>query len=227
MNRWSSPQTVHGFVQAAPNERLLQFAAEERPRAGRGVLLDIGCGAARNALPLADAGWTVLGTDTSRPMLDAAVQKARAASPRPGVGFVEAAMDALPVADRSVDLIVAHGIWNLARSGEEFRRAVAEAARAARPRAGLFLFTFSRHTLPAEVSPVAGERFVFTEFAGEPQCFLTADEIVAELGAAGFHPDQAVPLRELNRPAGPVRTISGPVIYEGAFRFDASSAAPG
>ena len=52
-------------------------------------------------------------------------------------------------------------------------RAVDEAARVAKPGAGLFVFTFSRHTLPAETLPVAGEPFVFTQFSGEPQCFLT------------------------------------------------------
>ena len=225
--RWSAPQTVAGFARGAPNESLLRFAAQRLPGAGRRTLLDIGCGAARNALPLAEAGWTVVGTDNSRPMLDAALQKVRTTAATPRIQFVEANMDALPVASRSVDLVVAHGIWNLARSGEEFRRAVAEAARVATPGAGLFLFTFSRNTLPPDCAPVDPGTFVFTQFAGEPQCFLTAEEIVSELGVAGFRPDPAVPLRELNRPAGPVRTISGPVIYEGAFRLAASGAGPG
>ena len=224
--RWSAPQTVAGFARGAPNEALLRFAAQQWPGAGRPTLLDIGCGAARNALPLAEAGWTVVGTDNSRPMLEAALQKARTSAATPRIQFLEASMDALPVASRSVDLVVAHGIWNLAGSVDEFRRAVAEAARVARPGAGLFLFTFSRNTLPADCAPVDPGTFVFTQFAGEPQCFLTAEEVVAELGAAGFTADPALPLRELNRPAGPVRTVSGPVIYEGGFRR-VSSAAPG
>ena len=224
MMRWSAPQTVAGFVQAAPNQMLLRFAEEESSRASGRTLLDIGCGAARNARPLAASGWNVLGTDTSRPMLEAAVEKASAAATQGRLHVVEAAMDALPVPDRSVDLLVAHGIWNLARSGAEFRRAVREAARAARPGAGLFLFTFSRQTLPPDALPVPGETFVFTQFAGEPQCFLTAEEIVTELASAGFHSLPDWPLRELNRPTGPVRTISGPVIFEGVFqRADHSS----
>lgn len=216
--RWSAPQTVAGFVQAAPNQELLRFAEQELVRSGDRRLLDIGCGAARNALPLAESGWNVLGTDTSRPMLAAGVQRARTAATSARIQFVEAAMDALPAADGSMDLLVAHGIWNLARSGDEFRRALREAARVARPGAGLFLFTFSRNTLPADAAPIEPGSFVFTQFAGEPQCFLTSEEIVRELGCAGFQPVEAWPLRELNRPAGPVRTISGPVIYEGAFR---------
>jgi hypothetical protein len=124
----------------------------------------------------------------------------------------------LPVADGSVDLVIAHGIWNLARSGAQFRAAVREGARAARPGARLFLFTFSRTTLPAPALPLAGERFVFTQFSGEPQCFLTAEQLIEELSTAGFTADDDVPLTELNRPApGRVRTGGPPVIYEGTF----------
>jgi hypothetical protein len=60
---------------------------------------------------------------------------------------------------------------------------------------------------------------VFTQFSGQPQCFLTAEQLLEELAAASFFPDPGVPLRELNRPApGALRTAGGPVIYEGGFR---------
>jgi hypothetical protein len=82
----------------------------------------------------------------------------------------------------------------------------------------LFVFTFSRHTLPADAAPVPGEPFVFTQFSGQPQCFLTEAQLREELAAAGFDPDPAVPLREYNRPAGATAQICGPVIYEALFR---------
>jgi SAM-dependent methyltransferase len=128
-------------------------------------------------------------------------------------------MDRLPLRDASVDLVVAHGIWNLARSAAEFRRAVAEAARVARPGAGLFLFTFSRETLDPGDLPVPGEEFVFTQFAGEPQCFLTEPEVLDELLRHGFEKDPPGPLTEYNRSvAGPSFARGGPVILEGTFR---------
>ena len=208
---------VHGFVQSPPNDTLLRFAEGERLRLARPLAVDIGCGAARNALPLARAGWRVVGTDNSRPMLDAARDRAGAAAPNRML-LVEAPMAALPVADASADLVVAHGIWNLARSSREFRLGVSEAARIARPGAGLFLFTFSRDTLPVSAQPVPGERFVFTQFSGDPQCFLTRDEILDELRVAGFTPDGAVPLTELNARTG-IIPARGPVIFQGAFRL--------
>ena len=72
---------------------------------------------------------------------------------------------------------------------------------------------------PADAKPVAGESFVFTQFAGEPQCFVTEDQPLAELDAVGFEPNPAVPLREVNRrPPGTLTVAGPPVIYQGAFR---------
>lgn len=211
---------VAGFARSSPNPVLMAFAGAEIRRVPGGRALDIGCGAARNAVPLAKQGWRVLGLDRSRPMLEAAVERSRLEDVEGRVSVARASMDRLPIGDRSCDLLVAHGIWNLASSSAEFRRAVGEAARVAAPGAGLFLFTFSRHTFPPGILPVDGEPFVFTEFSGEPQCFLTAEQLLGELRSAGFAPDPAVPLTEYNRrPEGALRGGGPPVIYECAFRF--------
>ena len=211
---WSAPDTVAGFVKSAPNPVLMRYAERRKPDLAEARVLDIGCGAGRNAVPLAAQGWHVVGTDSSWPMLHAA--SARRVDRR--LQLVMAPMHAIPLATGIADLIVAHGIWNLARSAREFRQGVGEAARVARSGAALFVFTFSRTTLPVDVEPVAGEAFVFTQFSGAPQCFLTSQQLLAELGAAGFTPDPDLPLRELNRPSpGSLPTAGGPVIYEGGF----------
>lgn len=218
VSRWSTPGTVSGFASSPPNPVLVAFAERHLARTPGGRALDVGCGAARNAVPLAAMGWDVVGVDLSWPMLEAAAGRAAGDGVGSRVHLVQAAADALPLADRTADLVVAHGIWNLAASSAEFRAAVAEAARVARQGAGLFVFTFSRHTLPPGAEPVAGERFVFTQFSGQPQCFLTRDELFAELGAAGFVPEASVPLTEHNRRDRPSLGGGPPVIYEAAFR---------
>jgi SAM-dependent methyltransferase len=216
---WSRPDTVAGFVSSPPNDVLLNAAAKELGLIKKGRLLDIGCGAGRNAVPLARMGWDVLGTDLSRPMLVAAGARVAAGDDCGRFWLALAPMEHLPVAAHSIDFVVAHGIWNLAPSGETFRRAVAEAGRVARPGAALFVFTFSRHTLPSGAEPVPGEDFVFTQFSGQPQCFLTEEQLLEELSAAGFHLEPGVSIREYNRPQ-PDALIRGrgPVIYEGLFR---------
>jgi SAM-dependent methyltransferase len=227
---WSAPDMVAGFAQSSPNPVLMRFASDELMRGGATIAIDIGCGAGRNAVPLARMGWRVLGIDLSMPMLEAAALRARDEGLGHSVTLALAPMEALPVPEAVFDLVVAHGIWNLAPSAAVFRRAVREAARVARPGAGLFVFTFSRNTIPPEVDPVPGEPFVFTQFSGAPQCFLTEQQLIDELDAAGFTLDPGVPVTEYNRPrAGAVRLRpsgapaketggSPPVIYEAAFR---------
>ena len=222
---WSEPRTVSGFVQSPPNTVLVEFASAELARAANRRALDVGCGAGRNALPLARLGWRTVGTDLSWPMVAAALERARSEQLLDWFQPVLAPMDSLPARDRSVGLLVAHGIWNLARSAVEFRRAVGEAARVASPGAALFVFTFSRNTLPASARPVDGEPFVFTQFSGERQCFLTESQLVDELGRAGFSLDPALPIRELNLPRpGQLQAGKAPVIFEAAFRRELQGA---
>ena len=231
---WSTASTVSGFVASPPNATLMAFAQRRLVHPGLRAL-DIGCGAARNLLPLAEQGWDVVGVDLSRPMLAAARDRfsgsrvpgfsgsgsgSGSSSSSGSLVLAMAPMDALPVASGTVDLIVAHGIWNLARSGAEFRAAVQEAARVARPDAALFVFTFSRRTLPTAALPVPGETFVYTQFSGQPQVFLTADQLTRELSRAGFTPDPAVPLTEHNVPRpGSLTAQAAPVIFEAAYRY--------
>lgn len=216
--RWTDAGTVAGFETGQPNQVLLEFARRFAQAGAAPRCLDIGCGAARNALPLAALGFRVSATDLSAPMLEGAKRRILGTRPQPAIDLVRAPMAPLPFADASFDLIVAHGIWNLARSGAEFRAALAESARVSRPGAGLFVFTFSRRTLPPTAVPDEGERFVFSSWNGEPQCFLTEPELLRELASAGFERTDSGPLTEYNVPRpGELRTGGPPVIYEGTF----------
>ena len=214
---WSAPETVDGFKSAHPNPVLMEYARTLLSRRPAGYALDIGCGAGRNAIPLAQAGYRVLGIDLSAAMLRAAREKANA-EPGARCTFSLASMTALPLVSRTMDLIVAHGIWNLARSDEEFRAGVREAARVAADSARLFVYTFSRRSLPDAAPATAGQRFIFRGSSGDEHCYLTREALTSELADVGFQPDSGVPLVEHNAPRpGAVRLASGPVFLEAAF----------
>ena len=57
---WSAPEMVAGFASSAPNAVLMRFAEAELRGLEHGAVLDIGCGAGRNALPLMAQGWDVV-----------------------------------------------------------------------------------------------------------------------------------------------------------------------
>jgi ubiquinone/menaquinone biosynthesis C-methylase UbiE len=182
---WTDAGTVDGFKTAPPNPTLIDYArrllGDRRPAHA----LDIGCGAGRNAVPLATLGWTVTGIDFSRPMLEGA--RTRAAGMALQVAL--ATFERLPVRDACCDLVVAHGIWNLASSDDQFRTGLREAARVARPGARLFVATFRRQKLL---------------LSGLAHYVVTDDQLRQELAAAGFDGDPDLPLR-------------GSVILEGGF----------
>src|SRR6476659_6547545 len=93
---WESPATVRGFSTGSPNPALMECARGELARTGNVGAIDIGCGAGRNAVPLAAQGWQVLGLDLSWPMLLAAANRAREESVGERCRVAQAAMHRLP-----------------------------------------------------------------------------------------------------------------------------------
>lgn len=215
---WDRPETVAGFSAAAPNQILMAWV-RQRSRGLPLSILDIGCGAGRNAVPLAQAGHHVTGIDLSLPMLEAARQRATREGVAESCTFLEGTMEKLPVPAASFDVVVAQGVWNLAGSDLQLVAAMAEAARAARTGAGLFVFTFSRKTLAEDLRPLPGQRQIYHQFSGTPQAFVTEEELDGLLASAGFVREVPGPLTEYNRkgplPAG--TAARQPVIWEGTW----------
>jgi ubiquinone/menaquinone biosynthesis C-methylase UbiE len=105
-------------------------------------VLDVPCGFGRHSIPLAQAGYRVVGTDRSQALLDEARRRAGE-----GPEFVRADYREMPFADASFDAAL-----NLYTSigflgDEEDTRALAEIGRVLRPGAPLVIETMHRDRL--------------------------------------------------------------------------------
>lgn len=92
------------------------FDALDAPAGARAV--DIGCGPGRASLVLAAAGLDVLAVDTHQPFLDELDTAARAAGVRDRIRTCNAPMEALPLADASVDVVWSEGAAYIMGFGE-------------------------------------------------------------------------------------------------------------
>lgn len=98
--------------------------------------LDVGCGAGREAVFLAEYGFRAVGVDLSREALRIAAKRAQEAGVE--VDWREGNALRLPVEDQTVDLINDRGCFHLIPE-EDRSRYAAEAARVLKPGGRLFL----------------------------------------------------------------------------------------
>lgn len=118
-------------------EQILPLAAEEL--AGFGRVLDVGCGDGQLSRLAAAQGSEVVGVDPTRSCLDVAVERGGA------VVYARAEAAALPLADASVDAVVACLVFEHVDAVDA---AIAEVARVLRP-GGRFAFFLNHPILQA------------------------------------------------------------------------------
>jgi SAM-dependent methyltransferase len=114
---WYEAEFVQSDHYAANREIVLRLLG-----AGSGRLLDVGCGGAAHAAAYEDAGWQVIGVDSSQEQLRFARER--------GVEVVRADAAALPFGDAAFDAAVA--TW-LHTDVEDFAAVVREVVRVLRP----------------------------------------------------------------------------------------------
>ncbi|NNM53475.1 MAG: class I SAM-dependent methyltransferase [Spirochaetales bacterium] len=215
---WDRPDVVAGFASSSPNAVLMAWV---RKRSGGLPLtiVDIGCGAGRNSIPLAQDGHRIKGVDRSEPMIEAARRRAMDEGVGERCEFHVTTMDRLLIPDQCADIVIAHGIWNLSTTDQELKNAIQEAARIAKPGSGLFVFTFSLDTLADDLQPTPGQIYVYHQFSGSFQVFLSEAELDQLLDNAGFDRESTKPLTRYNYQGSPApgTTSNRPVIWEGTW----------
>jgi tRNA (cmo5U34)-methyltransferase len=113
-------------------------------------VLDVGCGAGNWTLRLMERLPTLAATlmDLSRPMLDRAEQRVRAAGIT-DVATLQADVREATFADGSFDLIVAGAVLHHLRGGDEWRAVFASFHRWLRPGGSVWVYDMVTHGVPA------------------------------------------------------------------------------
>jgi SAM-dependent methyltransferase len=217
---WEQPEQVEQFAKRDPDHRLIELT-KQYADPGSVRVLDLGCAGGRNVELLLRAGFDTHALDGSRGMVDATrarvtnLVSAEELTRRIFQGRID---DLSFAADRSFDLMVALGIFQVAQTDDEWERALAEAARVLRPGGRALVSNFAPGTGPLDTPPrkVEGTRLVYEGFRAGPTCLLTAAEVDAEFRRIGLIPE--VPTETVERHTEDQRRVTVNALYRKAER---------
>ena len=193
---WDSVEIVERFAAREPDVRLMELL-REYPEPSKTRVLDIGCAAGRNAVPLARAKFDYQAIDASPAM---AARTRERLAPILGAGEAQrrirvGRMDDLSfAAGGAFDLVVALGIYHCAQSRAEWDRALSETARVLAPGGRLLVsvFTPETDTTGRGTHPVPGEPDVYVGFESDERHVLvdaeTLDRDMARFGLTPLEP---------------------------------------
>jgi SAM-dependent methyltransferase len=165
---WNARYAASDLVWGAEPNRFVAAELEDQTSPGRA--LDLACGEGRNAIWLAEGGWTVTAVDFS----DVAIERARELAERRGVE-VEWLREDLASYEPPVGAFQLVLIAYLQIPGVELRGVLAHAVAALAPAGELLMVGHARRNLS---EGVGGPR--------DPAVLWTADEIEAALRALGL-----------------------------------------
>jgi len=190
---WDSAESVERFAAREPDARLRELVAEYLDASSIRVL-DLGCAAGRNAVLLAEKGFDVEALDASSAMVAktrervAAILGAAEAQERVRVGRMD---DLSSLADATLDLVVALGLYHCAQSRAEWDRALSETARVLKPGARLLVSVFTPETdlTGRGIRAIAGEPDVYEGFdSGGRHVLVDAAGLDRDLARFGLIP---------------------------------------
>lgn len=200
---WEQPDIVGRFAARDPDHRLARLV-EEFPEPEAVRVLDLGCAGGRNAVFLAERGFDVVALDLSQAMVAETRRRvtevlgSEEARRRVRVG----AMDRLDgIADGSIDLIVALGVYHAARSRREWDAALSESYRVLRDggRVLVAIHTAECSSEGRAPIPVPGEPHVYDGLASGRSYLVDADALDRDMARHGFSP--MVPTETVRRDA--------------------------
>lgn len=213
---WERPEVVARFAERDPDHRL-RALVDRREVSAAARVLDVGCAGGRNTVFLAERGFDVHALDSSEAMVAetrrrlAKVLGPAEARKRVRVGRMD---DLSRFEDGSCALVVSLGVLHDAASREEWRAAVAEAARVLEPGGLLLVAHFTPGTSLADGAPrpiPGAPRFYEGVVPDRALVLLEADELDAAMAAAGLEPQEPTAVVEAESERG--RRVTANALY--------------
>ena len=189
---WDEQEQVERFAAREPDRRLLALI-ERYPDRSLTRVLDIGCAGGRNTELLAARGFDVFAIDMSGAMVQrtdervASVLGEEEAARRVQRGRME---DLSRFVSAEFNLVVALGVFHSATSGEQWDRALSEAARVLAPDGLMLVAVFSPRSDPdgTGLTRVNGEHHLYDGLRSGLHYLVEADELDADMAGRGLEP---------------------------------------
>lgn len=162
-----------------------------RGRISRGMsILDAGCGGGRNLVYLLREGYEVQGVDEDREAIDEVRHLAAFLRPSlPATNFQVAALEDMPFADCSFDVVISSAVLHFAQSDKHFRAMLQGSWRVLKKGGLLFCRLASSIGVERQARRIAGRRFELPD--GSERYLVDAallEKLTVELGGRMLDP---------------------------------------
>ena len=212
---WERDEQVEKFANREPDQRMMELLESYAVPAETSVL-DLGCAGGRNTVVLAAQGFDFHARDTSRAMVErtrdrvAPLVGREEAERRVVLGAME---DLSQLGTRSIDLVLALGVYHQSMSRDQWDRALSETARVLKPSGLVLVANFTPRTdlKGTGITPVPDQPHVFVGFDAGPVFLLEATELDAEMALHGLEP--ILPSKTVETPSDTGRRVTVNALY--------------
>jgi SAM-dependent methyltransferase len=215
---WNDEETVRKFAEKDPDRRLLAYL-QSRDQGEELRALDLGCAGGRNTVVLAERGADFTAVDASTAMVRetrARVAKIIGQAKAEKRVFTGRMDDLSAFSSGLFDLVIALGIFQNARSRDQWDASIGEAARILKPGGRLLVSNFGPRSEPEgrPLVPSEKEANLYRGFGPEPLYLVEAEALDRDMARHGLIP--AVPTETVRRETsgGCRMTINGHYVKE-------------
>jgi len=179
-NFWN--KEVTNFYEDTPSEYLYKFFSKIKNRASKKVL-DVGCGAGRNALMIQKLGYEIYSCDSNKKMVMATKERLPLKVRK---NITVSDMTSLSYEDNTFDYVVSNGVFHNALNFKDFCSSVKESSRILKNNGCLVLNIFTFGDLKGEFIKGGVEKYFYLTKDSLPIILLPTIDLIRILSENNF-----------------------------------------